>query len=102
MLSILENNFKYAPAHIACAAAWVHSKLEYMPQHQHVAWVQKRLKREHLLELDSAAILSYYLKYRDLYKVTFAQLVLGIDVVLEYINHYFQTNSDQDVAVQSV
>jgi hypothetical protein len=89
MLHILENNFANAPVHVSCASTWVYKKLLYIDDAYQQSWIRNRLKRELLLRLESKSILDFYLTYKRFYKVTFAELVLGIDIVLEYLSHHF-------------
>ncbi len=89
MLTLLENNFTSAPLHISCASTWVYKKLLYVEDAYQQNWIKNRLKREFLLRLESNSILDFYLTYKNFYPITFAELVVGIDIVLEYIAHHF-------------
>jgi hypothetical protein len=89
MLTILENNFTSAPLHISCASTWVYKKLLHIENSYQQNWIKNRLKRELLLRMESKSILEFYLTYKKFYSITFAELVVGIDIVLEYLAHHF-------------
>ncbi len=93
MLTIIKNNFTHAPAYITCAAGWVQLQLTAVDEAQHLKWVATRLKREQLLALHNNDILAHYLGSKHQYNITFAELVLGIDIVLEYLYHIYTENT---------
>jgi hypothetical protein len=97
MLYILENNFSNVPLHISCAAKWVESRLKTIPEDQQLKWVKKRLSRVALLELEQESIKEFHLTNEEACLATFAELVLGADIVLEYIYQQYTSKQESDV-----